>query len=423
MQLSKIDDRLTVYKNHTVVIFGVGGAGKRIYEMLSSFGIKAAFFCDNNPELWGRFLYGISIISPKELKEKYSDDYLVQIGSTYENEIEKQLLGMEINRYIYYSEAKLRLINLKRYRFIKENPKLYDFYIDHFLTLGVRQCDSEIWNGIVHPCFDYSKACYFFILPPKTGDRTLMDTTEKYGIYTINLWHSAFNLTDQLRKVIGNKPIKFVAATRDPISQNLSGLYQMMDAYCWDNDSYWINGGDLDLLFKSWVDDMAGVIEDTPSAFISGHCAAKKLDQGKKNSMIAKYYKRMHSIWYIQRFFETVFKENMNIDVYQYPFNKEAGYGIIKTEGVEIFIYQLEKLNEIYSQLFEFLGIENGNAQLVSTNLAEDKWYANAYKKAIKNIHFTRDYFNTCYDTPYVKHFYSDSDIAKFKAKWESHII
>lgn len=56
-----------LFKNK-IIIYGCGNDGKKLFLQLKNLDIKVEFFCDSNRELWGDTLYGIPILSYKELK-------------------------------------------------------------------------------------------------------------------------------------------------------------------------------------------------------------------------------------------------------------------------------------------------------------------------------------------------------------------
>lgn len=78
-------------------------------------------------------------------------------------------------------------------------------------------------------------------------------------------------------------------------------------------------------------------------------------------------------------------------------------------------------MNDIAKEISEFVGGDFVKWEMA--NVAADKWVADSYKQAQKEIKFSQEYFDKCFDEPYVKHFYSDEDIEKFKTRWRTHII
>ena len=120
------------------------------------------------------------------------------------------------------------------------------------------------------------------------------------------------------------------------------------------------------------------------------------------------------------KFFQENFEKYNHINVYNYPFDKKRGYSIIQDKDTEIFVYQLEKLNDIRKELGEFLEIEN--LELINDNVGEEKWYASAYKQALKGLKLSREYFEYCYNSELVRHFYSEEDIHRFRKRWSKNI-
>ena len=89
----------------------------------------------------------------------------------------------------------------------------------------------------------------------------------------------------------------------------------------------------------------------------------------------------------------------------------------MKEGNIEIFLYQLERLNVVYEKLFEFLGI--AGSRLVTGNSAEDKWYNRYYREAKKNISLPADYIDWSYECEFTKHFYSGRQIEEYMAAWK----
>lgn len=87
MRFSRIDDKLSVYINKRIVIFGASSAGKEIKNFLDSYDFTIVAFCDNDYEKWETDFLGLKVISPIQLKEMMDDNVLVQIASCYEMNI------------------------------------------------------------------------------------------------------------------------------------------------------------------------------------------------------------------------------------------------------------------------------------------------------------------------------------------------
>lgn len=101
---------------------------------------------------------------------------------------------------------------------------------------------------------------------------------------------------------------------------------------------------------------------------------------------------------------------------------RRRGYSILKQNGVEIFIYQLEKFDSIQKELNSFVGIDQ-NIKFEKANVAAKKYYYSLYEETKQTICFSKKYFEDAFDNAYIKHFYSESDIEKFRKKWEGNVV
>ena len=89
-----------------LVCFGSGQRGKAAQLFLSQCGIDIHYFCDNQEQLWGSLVNGVTIVSPVELLEiANSIKVNLFITSNYYNEIKVQLESLG------FPDDKLRLVN------------------------------------------------------------------------------------------------------------------------------------------------------------------------------------------------------------------------------------------------------------------------------------------------------------------------
>ena len=105
------------------------------------------------------------------------------------------------------------------------------------------------------------------------------------------------------------------------------------------------------------------------------------------------------------------------MDVYAYPFDKEKGYTVIKTDYMEIFLYRLEDLNNLEKELAEF--IDCPEFHLISGNRNTDKEYQFAYKEFMKVFKVPQELVDFYYkDNPYMDHFYSEEQKQEMVKRW-----
>jgi glycosyltransferase involved in cell wall biosynthesis len=117
------------------------------------------------------------------------------------------------------------------------------------------------------------------------------------------------------------------------------------------------------------------------------------------------------------RWFDVEFKKVLGVDVYDYPFDHERGYRIIKPGNIEILIIKMEELDHcFFSAMSDFLGIKK--IKLLRKNISAEKGYADVYKKAKKSIRIEKAVCEKIYATKYARHFCSEEERDNFTWKW-----
>lgn len=409
IQISKIDDTLSIYRKHRIVIWGTGTSGMKIFHDLMHFGIEPYAFCDNNLKRWGELFFGKKVLSPTELKQENEkkDDILVQIAvvDKYDKEVYQQVLSLGIRRVIYKGEGKIRLEALLKKELIESNSAYWEKSKEE-MSAWAHYDEYMMYHHMI--CNASDELC-LICMPQKVGDYTVQKLIEQARIPVFNLWHRPVIYHHDVMESTGKK-IRIITAVREPISQNLSSLFEKIkmggDNIFTTREEYWEDGGNLQNLFDLWM-NMEGYIEDTT--------IRKNDDREQACLTCAGAFGRL-----IQKFIPE-FQENI-LNILDYPFDKDKGYSVIRSEQCEVFVYQLERLNDIYPEILKWLGAK-GEYRLESHNISDDFWYADVYKKAKEEIRIKRSYFNKCFQEPYVKHFYSQTDIEKMRKKWEPHII
>lgn len=413
IRLSKIDGELSILKENKVVIFGAGELGKYVKRLLNNLNIKECCFCDNDHNKWGTFLLDTPIISIDELKKCYDECtiILISVNEKIVKTIQKQLCDNNMYNYLCYDELDTRVYHNKWYKIYCNEKYRKEIYYKHWINWTKwfgDKCKNLCLEYVAQVVLCDKKIFNYICLPPKTGDHTL----DSSGVIGFNWSHTYRHMNEIIQGVIGNKTIKIITAVREPISQNLSSFFENITTLnC--NKEYWNDGGDVQLLFDAWINHELG----------SNLCRNKATVDDIKMPILEMQLEAYGvNSFSIQHWFENNFEPYSGIDVYKLPFDKDKGYSIYKIpeKNVEIFIYQLERLNDLEKEIGDFFEIENFH--LVNSYMGEDKWYSDAYKQAKKEIKISREYFDFCMNSKLMNHFYSDADIKKFREKWESHI-
>lgn len=397
LPISKIDSQLNIYKDKLIVIWGIIELSENIFNLLKGLNINVDYFCIEN--CLENEINGIPLIAPNEVsKIETNNEIIIQLAVDSNNEISMKSLIKEIgfNNIISYEEAFQILLYYTKCRKFREQPQLMEFKN----KLGVpthyqKQCrllDSYI--GIKDQ-FDI-----YICMIGKTGDTTLLNTLSKYNVNTTFVHYPS---TLNLNYFPKNEKIKIITAIREPIGRTFSGVFNSISKL------------GTSLLRDDFYDNE---LNDIQSFFDLSLSDSEEIQKYTCERVDLNYKKEFINLTRVEIFFQS-FKENI-VDLLQYPFDKHIGYSIIKENNVEVFVYQLEKLNDIIPQLSKWIGIEFDT--LENSNITANKWCADSYIKAQKEIKFSKEFFDKSYNDPYIKHFYHQSDIDMFKKKWRNNI-
>lgn len=400
LEFSNIDKDFSVYKNNDVYLFGASKAGIKIKEILEKNGVHIKGFIDNNKEKSGRKFYNTYVFSFSDYLKINQNIHgiLIQISSTFEKEIIIQLENSKIYNYITYTEFMVRTKQLGKYLVSKENQELKEWFYkcdwyDRTLT-NMKELNDFYFEkkGLVK-----ENILNLNCAAPKTGNSTIVSSFSYHWRNPVSLQHSLKFLDKKFYNILKNEKIRMVIGIREPIKQNISIMFQIIDSEFWDLDEFWDGGGNVQKIFDNYI-----------------------IGKSSKKCWYNILKEKIHYNYLVQDFFEQQLKEFLGIDIYKTEFDKQNGYSIYKFDNIEIFIYQLEKLSKIFGKLAEFLNV--GDIRMVLDNAAEKKWYNKQYKKAQENIILSKEYFESCYTGKYINHFYSDEDIIKFRDIWKNNV-
>ncbi len=424
---------MRIFAGKKVVLYSQSSSGIPLLKIFSRFGIEVLCACVENPFRFQRtkdLVRGLKNIKPEELP-----NYVKK-----HNNVIIQSVGVEPKRILQAKNVAEQL-DLEFSPFTSgeiASAFSYMIYIDKLKKPLVPLCE-KIWNsyslvGIIDTNWkkfrqESVEELIVVCSPPKTADFSLMDTFERLNacveqhenareLKYINLWHRPKAIRHLNRKK-NIKKKKVIVGLREPVSQNLSTLYQRFSSGSFPKGFWFLcmkleehnKKASLINRYQSLFQEHAGDVQYIWNAYMEVYVKAKKTLDAERN------YPEFNTE-FLQRFVLTL--QNEIVDVLAYPFNQEKGYTIIKEGDTEFFVYQLEKLNSLVPELSEWIGIPF--EELESSNQASDKWIGESYKQAQKEIEITQEYFDKCFDEPYVKHCYSEDDIEKFKAKWRPHV-
>lgn len=115
--------------------------------------------------------------------------------------------------------------------------------------------------------------------------------------------------------------------------------------------------------------------------------------------------------------FDNNFKPVTGFDIYENAFDKEKGYTIYRSRNIEILLFKLEISNDMKEKAIkEFLDIESFT--LKSVNVGTKRKYGKIYSEFLKTCKIKGELLERAYNVDYVKHFYTDDEIAQFYERW-----
>ncbi|RKI43898.1 hypothetical protein D7V86_01940 [bacterium D16-51] len=397
IRFSKIDAELSIYRKKDVFLFGASSAGKKAKKLLGKFGIGIKAVIDNDIQKAGKEFFGVKIISFNELKEIINDYCIIQIASVHEKEIEEDLKAINAD-YILYSEFIFRMNELARYQFCKKYPDLKS-YMYEVLWTDIVNLNLKISSKyLLETVFEDADFINIKIAPPKTGNVSLGKSIDGK---IFNQMHTYAYIPKTLEDFLKDKKVNIIMGVRDIISQHLSLLFQnASDATYFDLDEFWVDGGDVQKVFDRFF-----VSDDKQDCWYNYISLKEGVRGGGK----------------VEDFFDLQFKPFWGVDIYEYPFDKEKGYSIYHEGNLNIMVYQLEKMSILEKEIGDFLQLKE--FKLIKANDSDNKWYMNTYEKAKKELRLTKKYFDRCYNSKYMKHFYSDDDIKEFQEMWQRNLF
>lgn len=406
IRISQIDSEFSIYKNNIVVLLRKDEINDNLFRLLKYNKVTPKYICDPNKQHWGKVVRNMPVISPKQLnlmvkeqKKTKNKGIVVQVVSNkIENTLIEKILSYGVKSVISYNEAYHILNYLNKLDYMGKSSNSIKIYEPLTKQYRILNNSRNLFNYFCNKI--YLKQYLLICSIQKTGDITLKETFKFNNIPSKFVAHTPEALNKKIAESFGKK-IKVITGVRDPISQNLSFLYQHISNIFSSDFSYHLNlnseeffknGGDAQILFDL------------------GFGKAKGFNNLEPYS---------DNFTYLGDFM-TRFKNNI-IDLSQFPFDKEKGYTIVREGHIEVFVYQLEKLNDIAKEMSDWIGQTQFDKWVVA-NEASNKWIADSYNQAKKEITFSQEYFDRCYNDPWVQHFYSQEDIEKFKEKWRPHI-
>ncbi|MBK7218160.1 MAG: hypothetical protein IPH95_14190 [Candidatus Promineofilum sp.] len=177
--------------------------------------------------------------------------------------------------------------------------------------------------------------------------------------------------------------VKIITMVRDPVATNVSGLFH--------NHTWW------------------------PAA-LKAECAA-----GSPGCLdaLSQYFLNSYPHDVPETWFDMELRALYGVDVYAQPFDPRRGYAVYHSDTADVLLLKLETLNQVgAAAVRDFLGL--AAFELVPSNTAEDKSYADLYKAFRRQVHLPAAYLDRVYGSRMARHFYAPEELAAFRGKWSA---
>jgi len=171
---------------------------------------------------------------------------------------------------------------------------------------------------------------------------------------------------------------KIITLVRDPLARNISMFFHDLDAY----------------LFSAYTN----CLNTRPKALAT---------RSQQTDMLNDIFEQEFDHYYPSRWFDEEFLAMTGINVYKHDFDKEKGFKVIREQSgkrrIELMVIRTDKLSHSVDEISHFI---QEPIKLLTTNQAEDKWYAELYKSFKISYVFPEKIKSQLYDTQFYRHFF-----------------
>jgi hypothetical protein len=207
-----------------------------------------------------------------------------------------------------------------------------------------------------------------------------------------HVWQYQY-LRQQIARGLDGQKWKIVTLTREPVSRNISTFFENLEVEPLGTDQQYRIQSDY------YGFEITLNVEDI-------------------DKLVQLFFERVHHDRPLV-FFDQEIKVVFGIDVFSSEFPKLKGYKIFQEDHADVLLIRLENLDDCAHDAFrEFLGIEA--LTLIDTNVGNKKAYAPLYRRFKDVITLPDIYIDRLYNSRYMRHFYSEEEIARFRAKWRT---
>lgn len=387
-----IDDINPLFEKK-IIIYGTGKYGKKTAQLMVDAGVSGEYcFCDcdeNRKEYLG---YSVITLDELEVTVKQGDCIIVVCSENHCEEMIEELERRIIDAYVctWYGVKAGIEVNINDTRFSETFRRDFVQRKELFLALNkvTTGGSTEVAKRML---VDFPE--FLIYQPGKVGSSTVYETLVNEGLSAAQVHVIVQNTKIEETKRIAEyytevyrkykKHVKIITCVREPIIRQLS---------------YFVQTFTQNFIRATLLEDL-NLAENAVRFMVNG------LDINKE------------FVW-----FDEEIKELTGVDIYQYPFDKEKGYTLIKEGNIEILVMTLEQLNDNVKVLGDFVG--KPSLKLCNSNVADEKHNKYIYKELKERIKLPARVLDSQYrDNPKLDHFYTEEHKKQFYQKWNKYVI
>lgn len=405
-----------------IILYGASESGKKMATFLNKLGLNSKIIAviDSDNRKWGHKWMQYEISSPFILNS-ISNDTLIVITSVYLVEI-SEFLQKEMKcskrmcsdfsfKYRIHYDIINNISNYIRNELVQNYKIEYELYKKNRILMRFSrnyQTFFDMINGIIE-----KPVSILLCGIQKTGNMSLkysfdMNKNLNNVLFTYHASYCdkfTYKKIKEVLQIMNYHEIKIISGVREPIERIISQK--------WERNEFMYN------YYSNSV--VPVVIDEHYENFVTPLRTSEKIN--KEFDGIKFDYTNNGTSFYadIVEWFDAHIKKIFDIDVFEYPFDKEKGYSVIKNKNISIFIYRLDKLSKLEKEIGEFVG--DSTFTLIKGNVASEKKYAFAYKEYLKEVKVKRSFFDILTGSKGMTHFYTYVECEKYKDKWKDKLI
>jgi len=168
--------------------------------------------------------------------------------------------------------------------------------------------------------------------------------------------------------------LKVITLVRDPIARFISSAYQTRNRDRYETDN-------VDTMVERLISELSD---------------SKALD-------------------YCYTWFDDEIREVFGVDLLSHHFDQRKGFAEIAGPRVDVLVLKLENLASLWPEIGAFVGRSVSPAQ---ANIRTGESSGKTYDAVRVSLHLRREQVEDLYDHPWMRHFYSEAEVAQFIERW-----